>query len=130
MAEPLLLGLICFLSGASALIFEAVWFHRASLAVGNSVWASSLVTASFMAGLALGSRLVAVHGRRIRNPLRFYAVLEATIGLSGLAVALALPVLTPALARVFAPLVDSPPLLNLARLLLSLAIMVVPATAM
>ena len=34
---------IFFLSGASALVFETLWFHQAGLAFGNSVWASSLV---------------------------------------------------------------------------------------
>lgn len=34
--------LICgifFLSGASALIFETLWFHQAGLVFGNGVWA-------------------------------------------------------------------------------------------
>jgi spermidine synthase len=46
---------VFFVSGASALIFETLWFHQASLAFGSSVWASSLVLAGFMGGLALGS---------------------------------------------------------------------------
>jgi spermidine synthase len=39
---------VFFVSGASALIFETLWFHQASLAFGSSVWASSLVLAGFM----------------------------------------------------------------------------------
>ncbi len=50
-----LLGFIFFLSGASALLFETLWFFQSGLALGNSIWASSLVLASFMAGLALGN---------------------------------------------------------------------------
>jgi len=46
-----------FLSGASALVFEGLWFRQAGLALGNSVWASSLVLSSFMAGLAAGNAL-------------------------------------------------------------------------
>ena len=46
---------IFFASGASALIFETLWFRQAGLALGNSVWASSLVLAGFMGGLALGN---------------------------------------------------------------------------
>lgn len=124
------LGLIGFASGAAALIFEALWFNLAGLAFGNSVWASSLVIASFMAGLAVGSGLIAAYGRRLRHPLRFYAQLEAAIAISGVAVVFLLPRMTPLLAPLLRPLVDQPGLLNLARLALALAIMIVPATAM
>jgi hypothetical protein len=46
------------LSGAAALVFENLWFRQAGLAFGNSVWASSLVLASFMGGMFLGSLLL------------------------------------------------------------------------
>jgi spermidine synthase len=54
-------ALVCvvFVSGAAALIFETLWFRQAGLMFGNSVWATSVVTASFMAGLALGNALAA-----------------------------------------------------------------------
>ena len=55
-------GILCgvfFVSGAAGLIFEALWFRQAGLAFGNGVTAASLVLASFMGGLALGSALVA-----------------------------------------------------------------------
>ena len=56
--------LIFFLSGAAALLFETLWFRQAGLVFGNSVWASSLVLASFMAGLALGNALAGALRRR------------------------------------------------------------------
>jgi predicted membrane-bound spermidine synthase len=37
-------------SGAAGLIFEVVWFHRAGLLFGHSIWATSVVFASFMGG--------------------------------------------------------------------------------
>ncbi len=49
------LSAIFFMSRKSALAFEALWFHQAGLALGNSVWASSLVLSGVMAGLALGN---------------------------------------------------------------------------
>jgi predicted membrane-bound spermidine synthase len=124
------LALIALASGASALMFEALWFHQAGLVVGNSVWASSLVTASFMAGLALGSGLTAAHGHRVRHALRAYALLEATIGVVGLAVVFVLPSLTYLLVPVFRGLLDHPALLNLVRAAVTFAVMAVPATAM
>jgi predicted membrane-bound spermidine synthase len=124
------LGLVGFVSGAAALVFEALWFHLAGLTFGNSVWASSLVTAAFMAGLALGSGLASRHGGRAGNTLRAYAVLEVAIGLSGIGVVLALPALTSVLAPLFRTMLGAPALLNLTRLAVSFAVMLVPATAM
>jgi hypothetical protein len=56
------LSLVFVLSGASALLFESVWFRLAGLALGNSVWATSLVLAGFMAGLGLGNLLALLRG--------------------------------------------------------------------
>ena len=42
------IGLIFFASGAAALIFEIVWFHRAGLVFGNDLWSTSLVLSTYM----------------------------------------------------------------------------------
>ena len=72
---------IMFASGVAALLFETLWFRQAGLSFGNSVWASSLILSSFMAGLALGNGLVAKRGDQVRHPIRLYAVLEVSIAL-------------------------------------------------
>ena len=46
-----------FLSGAAALIFATLWFRQAGLSFGNSMWASSLVLAGFMAGTFFKPRI-------------------------------------------------------------------------
>ena len=79
-----LLSAVFFASGASALIFETLWFRQAGLAFGNSIWASSLVLSGFMAGLALGNALVARAGARLSNPVRAYAFAEAAIALKAI----------------------------------------------
>jgi spermidine synthase len=43
-----------FASGAAALVFQVLWFRQLAFTLGNTVWAGSLVLASFMGGLALG----------------------------------------------------------------------------
>ena len=58
-----LLGLAFFLSGAAALVYQVVWQRILTLHTGIGVVSVSLIVASFMAGLGLGSQL----GRR---PLR------------------------------------------------------------
>ena len=121
---------VFFLSGAAALVFETLWFREAGLMLGNSVWASSLVLASFMAGLALGNLIAARVGDRSRHPVHVYAALEAVIGMSGLALVFLFPAITPALAPFLGPFLDVPAVLNGIRLLTAFTLMLVPATAM
>ena len=40
---------------AGALLFETLWFPTGGLALGNSVWGSSLITANLMAGWPPGA---------------------------------------------------------------------------
>src|SRR5579864_6389860 len=84
-----------FVSGAAGLIFEVVWFHRFGLVFGESVDVTSIVLASFMAGLALGTALVGWQRRRLGNLLRAYAALEVVGAAGGLALTYALPHLPP-----------------------------------
>ena len=124
------LALIFFLSGASALIFESLWFRLAGLSLGNSVWSASLVLAAFMGGLALGNGLVARLHNRVLQPVRLYATLEFTIGISGIAVVLLLPKLPYLLGPVLGGLADTPILLNAMRVTIAFVILVTPAIAM
>jgi spermidine synthase len=119
-----------FASGASALVFETLWFRQAGLAFGNSIWASSLVLSAFMAGLALGNALAARVGPQLANPVRAYAYAEAAIALTGVGLVYVFPVLGAALAPVFRPLLDQPWLLNPLRLLVAFVLLLIPSTAM
>ena len=119
-----------FFSGAAALIFEALWFRRAGLAFGNSVWASALVLSSFMAGMAVGNAVAARYAARLRSPLRTYGVLEVVIAIVGIALVAILPMLGPALAPIFEPLLPTPWLLQPLRFAIAFAVMVAPAVAM
>jgi spermidine synthase len=125
-----LLCVIFFISGASALIFETLWFRQAGLAFGNSVWASSLVLSGFMGGLALGNALAARYGDRLRNPVRAYALAEGAIALTGVGLVYLFPHLGAALAPWFRPLMDQPWLLNPLRLFCAFLLLLIPSTAM
>ncbi len=125
-----LLYLIFYLSGASALVFESLWFFQAGLALGNSIWASSLVLASFMAGLAVGNAWVSLRGDRIRRPIRLYATLELVIAFTGVGIVFLLPHATPLLAPWLGSVIDQPLGLNLLRMGLGFGLMLIPATAM
>jgi spermidine synthase len=121
---------IFFLSGASALVFENIWFRQAGLAFGNSVWATSIVLASFMGGLGLGNALAAHRGAHLDRPIRAYAGLELVVGVSGVLVAFTLPRVGLALVPLFRGLTESPGALNTVRLVVAFAMLVLPATAM
>ncbi|HEU5255902.1 MAG TPA: hypothetical protein VFU28_07930 [Vicinamibacterales bacterium] len=119
-----------FASGASALVFETLWFRQAGLAFGNSIWASSLVLSAFMAGLGLGNALAAAFGPRVANAVRAYAYAEAAIALTGVGLVYLFPVIGVVLAPLFRPLLDQPWLLNPLRLLVAFILLLVPSTAM
>ena len=127
---PFLLYTVFFASGASALIFETLWFRQAGLAFGNSVWASSLVLSGFMGGLALGNALAARYGSGLKSPLRAYAIAETAIAITGVGLVSLFPVLAGALAPWFRPLIDHPWILNPLRLLIAFLLLLIPSTAM
>jgi spermidine synthase len=126
---PVLCGVL-FISGASALVFESVWFHECGLVFGNSVWASAIVLASFMSGLALGNGLAGRFGSRVGRLMGVYAIAELMIAVSAIALTVILPLLTRALAPAFQPFVDSPWIINPLRLAVSFCLLLVPTTAM
>ncbi|HEY4485189.1 MAG TPA: fused MFS/spermidine synthase, partial [Nitrospiria bacterium] len=125
-----LFSAIFFFSGASALIFETLWFHQASLGFGNSIWATSLVLSGFMAGLALGNAWAAGKGDRLGDPIRIYAAAETVIGLTGVGLVYLLPELGSLLAPMARPFLDHPYILNPLRLVSAFALLVIPSTAM
>jgi len=81
---PPALWLLFFLSGASGLIYEVVWLRMLSRTLGSTVYATSTILAVFMGGLALGSFLFGRIADRVHKILRFYALIEAGIGMTAL----------------------------------------------
>ena len=122
------LCLVFLVSGTAALIFETLWFRQAGLAVGNTVWASAIVTASFMGGLAIGNAVVARWGARVRRPLVAYAALEIVVAATGLGLVLVFPFVGQALAPLMGSLGSVA--LNALRVTVSFTLLLLPATAM
>ena len=76
--------LLFFLSGFTALLYEVVWERLLHLTFGLSTYAVTIVTASFMLGLALGY-LAGQHRRLVQyHPLIVYGVAEGAIGVFAL----------------------------------------------
>jgi predicted membrane-bound spermidine synthase len=130
MRESVRLPLAFFASGAAALLFEVLWFRALGRVIGNTVWAGALVLTAFMLGMALGGMLAARWAARIRHPARAFAVAEATVAVAGTLLVWGLPELEALLGGWLSPIVEHEGLLVAVRLLLALAALLVPTTAM
>ena len=95
----LILAVLFFLSGTSALIYQVLWLRLLGLVFGVTVYAASTVWAVFMAGLALGSMFGGRAADRVKRPLVWLGVAEALIGLTALATPAMLDVLQARLCR-------------------------------
>ena len=127
--RPLVLAAF-IVSGATGLVYEVVWTRLLSLTLGITVFATSAVLASYMAGLGLGSWLVGRRADRFRNPVRVYALLEIGIGLYALAAPTILGALTPAWIALASRFEGQFLLFNLSRATLAFLVFLVPTTLM
>src|SRR5437763_7755970 len=93
---PLLVLLLAG-SGCAALIYEIVWFQLLQLVIGSSGVSLGLLLAAYMGGLCAGSLLLRRFVPPRIHPLKVYAVLETGIGILGLLVLFAVPLV----ARVY-----------------------------
>jgi spermidine synthase len=78
-SRKLTIYLLFALSGGCALVYEVLWTKYLALTFGTTMPAVSIVAATFMGGLALGSYLVGRRADEERNLLRLYAWLEVAI---------------------------------------------------
>ena len=80
-------------SGCAALIYEVVWFQLLELVIGSSAVSIGVLLGTFMGGMCLGSLLLPRIAPPDAHPLRMYAYLELGIGLVGLVVLVAVPLI-------------------------------------
>jgi len=89
-------------SGCAALIYELIWFQLVQLVIGSSAVSLGVLLGTFMGGMCLGSLLLPRYISAAEHPLRVYALLEAGIGLFGVAILFGLPALGTVYASVSA----------------------------
>ena len=87
-------------SGCAALIYEVVWFQLLQLSVGSSAVSLGILLGVFMGGMCLGSLLLPRYIDRRHHPLKVYALLELGIGVFGIVVLFAVPVVGEAYTRI------------------------------
>lgn len=96
-----LLGAAFLLSGAAALIYEAVWQREFTYLFGSSSSATAAVLASYFAGLGLGSFVAGRYISCTQRPLLVYAFLELVIATSALLVPVILSLYSNAYPELF-----------------------------
>lgn len=116
-------SLMFFLSGATGLAYEVIWFKRFAHVWGSSALAMACVVASFLAGLGLGAHLLGRVADRVRFPLAWYGAFEIAIGLLAALALLELDLLAPLAAGLYPMLADNGLLYSLVRFLLSLVVL-------
>ncbi len=73
--------LLFFCSGLTGLVYEVVFQRELALVFGSTARATTTVLSVYMAGLAIGAFAGGRISDRVRSPLRFYALVEALVGL-------------------------------------------------
>jgi spermidine synthase len=82
--HPFLL-LACFaLSGFAALVYQIAWNKALGLLFGYSAYATAMVLAVFMGGLALGSAWIGKECHRVANAIALYGWIEVGVAVSGI----------------------------------------------
>ena len=119
-----------FLSGATALVFEILWSRQFVTILGNSSYAISVVLCAFMAGIGIGALLGGRVADRFPRRLLVYAIIQAGVALW----AMGIPVLLDGM-RVWLPglsLLAPQSLLvpSLTRFVVSFGVLLVPCMMM
>jgi spermidine synthase len=121
-----------FLSGACGLLYEVAWVRAAGTVIGNTTAAVGTVVAVYMGGLGLGAWL----GGRVADRrtgarlLALYAVLEAGVAVTALAVLPLLGAAEPVFRVAWSLAGDLPPLHGALRALLVALVLLPPTTLM
>jgi spermidine synthase len=72
------------LSGFASLVYEVLWTRVLSLIIGSSVYAFTVMLATFLFGIGAGSIIFAPFIDKRKNPLLWFAAFEVLIALASL----------------------------------------------
>lgn len=74
-------GLMFFVSGAAALVYQVLFAKELALVFGSTATATFTVLATFLGGMAIGSLIGGELAHRVKRPLVVYAFVEVGIAL-------------------------------------------------
>ena len=125
-----LLLIIFGLSGMTALIYEIIWIRPLSLVFGTTIYAVSTIIASFILGLAVGSWLAGKYTDRLKNPLRYFAFAQLGVGFYGILLLPIFGALPEIYLGVYNVTLPNQALFMFTQILMSIAMISIPATLM
>ena len=119
-----------FVSGATGLAYEIIWFRRFAHIWGASTLAMGAVVASFLLGLGLGAHLLGRRADAMKSPLQGYGWCEAGIGLLALLIPYECAALSAITGALYPHLHGIPVLYTLVRCLLTFLVIGPPCVLM
>ena len=119
-----------FLSGATGLAYEVIWFRRFSHIWGATTLAMAAVVASFLLGLGIGAHFLGRVADRVRSPLKGYAICEAAIAVLALLIPLECSLLSTVSGALYPALSGHPILYTTVRFLLTFLVIGPPCILM
>ena len=126
----MLVLLLFFCSGATALIYEVIWSKYLGLMLGSTVQAQTVVLAVFMGGLALGNKIFGKRAETFREPLAIYGYLEVVIGLYAFFFYTIYNGADSVFLQLGRPIMENSGLLLLLKLTISAALLIIPTVLM
>lgn len=111
-------------------MYQVLWLRLLAVVFGVTAYAASTVLASFMGGLAIGSIVAGRLADRVRQPLKWFGLVELAIGASALLTPWLLQAAQGLYAGVATAVPDNMAALTIARLACSAAVLLVPTGLM
>ncbi|MBB6459327.1 fused MFS/spermidine synthase [Flammeovirga kamogawensis] len=88
--QLLVLTLLLFISGITALIFQTLWVKQLGIVIGVDIYSTSIVISGFFTGLGVGNYYLGKYIERSSNPLKVYFNLEILTAISSAVISLLL----------------------------------------
>jgi len=117
-------------SGMTALIYEIIWIRPLSLVFGTTTYAITTIVASFILGLAVGSWLSGRFTDRLKNPLKIFALIQIVIGFFGILLLPVFNIMPNTYLDLYHLTYPNQSLFMFAQILMSMAMITIPATLM
>jgi spermidine synthase len=129
-STAVLLLLALGLSGLTSFAYEIYWTRALVFLLGNSTYALTLMLAAFITGIALGGALARLVVDRVADRVALFGWIQVAIGVtSAVALRVLFAFLEPQAIRAFlGAIAGNPGLLMVARFVVALLVMLVPAT--
>ncbi len=125
-----LLLIIFGISGMTALIYEMIWIRPLSLVFGTTVYAVSIIVASFILGLAIGSWIAGRFTDRLQNPLKYFALIQIAVGFFGILLLPIFALMPNAYLDLYHLTYPNQSIFMFTQIFMSMAMITIPATLM